>query len=453
MVGKVQIRQIPGYSVHIAVVLLGALLLLVPALYNGYPLVNPDTATYLASGFKPETPFDRPITYGLLIRLFSLNGISLWLVVYAQAVLVSTLIIGILKRLMNGGTYLLKGLFTLLFLSLFTSLSWVVCQVQPDVFTPIAFLCIVLLLMGQESRAGKVSLYFIFFISVAVHLSHPLLLACVVGILWLVQRLYTPISHSQIRPIAITLIVLCAASMLVMGSAFSKSRHVYFMGSLLQKEVLQVYLQDSCAANNMKICAYKDVLGHSSDHFIWDSDSPLYQIGDWKGTKNEFNKIIHDVLTTPKYLWLFIGASMTESVSQATTFRVGDGNDSFAEGTNVGQRIREYLPHEAAMFYAARQNKTDIRAAIDLPNKVFAIMIMMSVVVCGYGLLKWKQLPQQVKILLWVCIIGIVVNCVDCATLSVVNGRYGSKMIWLLPLCAVVVTMTRGTIKPPQQTK
>lgn len=452
MVGKEQIRHTPSYLVLVAAVLLGALLLLVPALYNGYPLVNPDTATYLASGFKPETPFDRPITYGLLIRLFSLNGTSLWLVVYVQAVLVSSLIIGILKRLMPGGTYLLKGLFTLLFLSLCTSLSWVVCQVQPDIFTPIAILCIVLLLMGPESKTVKVSLYLIFFISVAVHLSHPLLLACVVGVLWLVRRLYMPI-NSQIGRIATTLVVLCAASMLVMGSAFSKSRHVYFMGSLLQKGVLHVYLQDSCAANNMKICAYKDVLGNSSDHFVWDGDSPLYKIGDWKGTKTEFNKIIRDVLTTPKYLWLFVTASMRETMSQAITFRIGDGNDCFAEETNVGQRIREYLPQEAAIFYGARQNKTDIRAAIDLPNKVFAIVVMVCVVVCGYGLLKWKLLPQQVKILLWVCTIGIVMNCLDCATLSVVNGRYGSKMIWLLPLCAVAITMTRGTIKPPQQTK
>jgi hypothetical protein len=42
MVGKEQIRHTPSYLVQVAVVLLGALLLSVPALYNSYPLVNLD---------------------------------------------------------------------------------------------------------------------------------------------------------------------------------------------------------------------------------------------------------------------------------------------------------------------------------------------------------------------------------------------------------------------------
>src|ERR1700722_3349962 len=123
-----------------------SLLLLIPAFYNGYPLVNPDTATYLASGFKPETPFDRPITYGLLIRLFSLNGLSLWLLVFAQAYIVSWLLFKVFRNLAGDGPYILKVLLTIFILSVFSSLSWIVSQVQPDVFTSIAFLCSILIL-------------------------------------------------------------------------------------------------------------------------------------------------------------------------------------------------------------------------------------------------------------------------------------------------------------------
>jgi hypothetical protein len=56
-------------------------LLLFDALYNGYPLIYSDTGTYLSSGFLLETPFDRPITYGIFMRISSLNGVSLWGVV------------------------------------------------------------------------------------------------------------------------------------------------------------------------------------------------------------------------------------------------------------------------------------------------------------------------------------------------------------------------------------
>ena len=56
--------------------LLGTILLSWAAFYNGFPLIYSDTSTYLESGFVLETPLDRPITYGLLMRLFSLNGLT-----------------------------------------------------------------------------------------------------------------------------------------------------------------------------------------------------------------------------------------------------------------------------------------------------------------------------------------------------------------------------------------
>ncbi|MEZ4979591.1 MAG: hypothetical protein R2772_09875 [Chitinophagales bacterium] len=66
--------------------LLGPLLLLFPAFYNGYPLVYSDTGTYIQSGMEMLIPNDRPIFYGLFIRIFSL-GFSLWLVIYIQALI------------------------------------------------------------------------------------------------------------------------------------------------------------------------------------------------------------------------------------------------------------------------------------------------------------------------------------------------------------------------------
>src|ERR1043165_3583746 len=79
--------------------------LLIPAIWNHYPLVNPDTATYIESGFLPDSPADRPITYGILVRLLTLNGLSLWLMVFAQAYLVSWLVFSIFKNITSGRSY------------------------------------------------------------------------------------------------------------------------------------------------------------------------------------------------------------------------------------------------------------------------------------------------------------------------------------------------------------
>ncbi|MFK8101257.1 MAG: hypothetical protein AB8G15_01985, partial [Saprospiraceae bacterium] len=59
-------------------ILLGTIILLFVAFYNGYPLVYSDTGTYIQSGFELFVPVDRPLTYGLFLRYTSL-GISPWL--------------------------------------------------------------------------------------------------------------------------------------------------------------------------------------------------------------------------------------------------------------------------------------------------------------------------------------------------------------------------------------
>ena len=64
---------------------------------------------------------DRPITYGLLIRLFSLNGLSLWLVVFFQAYLVSWLIFKLVKNVSGTPNFVLAGMLTVILLSVTSS--------------------------------------------------------------------------------------------------------------------------------------------------------------------------------------------------------------------------------------------------------------------------------------------------------------------------------------------
>lgn len=419
--------------------LLSGLQLLLPALYNRYPLVNADTATYLASGFKPETPFDRPITYGLLARLFSLNGASLWLVVYAQALLVAHLLYIIIKQVMGASYRWYYGVGMVLLLSLGTGLSWVVCQVQPDIFTAIGLLCIVALLISGHSRGTRIYLYILFFVAVATHLSHPLLFVSVLAALWVLRRVYVSAGNLPVRPIRFLVLAgLALGSIALMGAALSKSKHVYFTGTLLEKGVLKKYLDDKCPTTPYKLCAYKDALPATSDEFIWTDSSPLYKIGSWQGTKTEFNTIGNDVLTTPAYLGIYLAATARQAGQQAVTYGIGVGNDPFGAGTNVQLRIAEYFPKEAGRFAAARQNTAHLLPAFVLPNKLFTVVLLMSLAVMVVALLRWRHTSGTLKILMAVCLIGVMFNILDCAAFTVVNGRYGCKTLWLVPLCAVL---------------
>jgi hypothetical protein len=147
---------------YLIYITLGALILMIDAFYNGFPIVYSDSSTYIASGFSFEMPMDRPITYSLLLRLFSLNGISLWLVIFFQSLLTSFLIFSITKIFVKKEVYLKYGLLCIILLALFTGLSWTTSQILADIFTSIALLSSILLILNEQKKAMRIFLYIVF---------------------------------------------------------------------------------------------------------------------------------------------------------------------------------------------------------------------------------------------------------------------------------------------------
>lgn len=408
-----------------------SLLFLWPAFYNGYPLVNPDAATYLASGFIPETPIDRPITYGLLIRLFSLNGFSLWTVVFAQALLLAWSVTSIIKQFV-GNRYYVYSVLIICFLSFCSGLPWLASQVQPDVFTPIAILCIARLFIGGCSKAQRIGIYSLFTISVAVHMSHPLIMGGTVLCVYLLQGIVAR-GQKWVHAIPISLFVLSFACLAAMGAALSKSKHVFLMASLVEKGVVKKYLNDNCAAGSYKLCAYQNQLPPTLSEFMWASYSPLYKVGDWSGSKKEFNGIISDILTTPKYLLPFLQASASVACRQLATFAMGDGNTVFLPASVLSQRITTYIPREGMQFQSSRQNRGMLLQVFALPSIIsFWFVALSLLVLMGYI----RHMPPPFYLLVLTCIAAILIHTADTAIFSCLQDRYGCRVMWLLPFCA-----------------
>jgi hypothetical protein len=271
-----------------------------------------------------------------------------------------------------------------------------------------------------------------------------LLLVGSLALLFICKRAFLQQGSRPTSNPVIILCVLAAASILVMGSAMSKSKHVYFMASLLEKGVLKRYLDDNCNARAYKLCAYKDSLPTVANDFIWNDNSPLYKVGSWQGSKPEFNEIIRHILTEPKYLGLFINAVVEQTGRQAVTFNAGEGNQRFLPGSGVYEYVSRYFPREAGQFLKARENIEDVTAAFDGPNKVFTAVVVLSLLVLSCAITRWKSLGPEMKLMLFVLVTGVISNCIDCAAFGLVYGRYGCKMIWMLPFCAMVFLFSGG---------
>lgn len=428
--------------------LLGAIAILAYAIINGYPIIYHDLSTYVANGFDINTPIDRPITYCLFVRVFSLNGITLWTVVLMQSYIVSFLLFKLLSILFPDIPQW-KKLFIITVLSLFTGLSWTSSQVMPDIFTAVSVLIVTILFIGDLSRNEKYLMYFLFLLSTAMHLSHISFNIALIGILLFIELLKP---KSQRFPFVfkklLLFFILTAMAFTTMLSASAKSKHVFFMGAMAEHGILQEYLDEYCETEDYVICQYRDNIPKRAFQFVWDKNSPVYKMGSWKGVEDEFNEIIFKTLTSPKYIFLHIKASLIATADQLITFKINDSNGVFLEGTMPYDRMVRYLPGDVNRYKASMQMRNEL-GFTDWLNVLFSIVVILSLVMIVFFLLQKNVYTGKFATVLYILGIGILLNAWVSGTFANAINRLGCKMIWLIPFIAIVGLIQYLQLKKP----
>ena len=417
---------------------LGAMFLLIDAFYNAYPIIYHDLSTYVANGFDLETPIDRPITYCLFVRLFSLNGYSLWPVVFAQAYILSFLLFKLMRSLFGRDIKPIIILSSIILLSLFTGISWTVSQIMPDIFTPMEIIIISILVIGEQNKKQKALLYFLFFLATSMHLSHISFNITLLFFLFVIKRLNTlRCSYYLDYKILLLLFGITLLGYTTMLSASAKSKHVFFMGAMVEHGILKEFLEDNCPNTSYALCRYKDELPSRAYQFVWDENSPLYKIGGWKSSEKEFNAIILKTLISPKFVGLHIKASVLATLNQLVTFNINDGNGVFLEGSLPYDRMFRYLPGDMEMYLNSKQMNNQFGFTDNL-NIVFSIMVAISLLIVIYLLIKGNVYKEKLLIVLVLVILGVLLNAWVSGTFANSIDRLGCKMIWLIPMISLI---------------
>jgi hypothetical protein len=416
----------------------GGLMLLLPAIYNGYPLVNSDDGTYMTSGFNLETPGDRPIVYGLLLRIFSLNGVSLWLAVFTQTCILSWLLLKICERLLPGRGYTWQGLAIILFLSLFSAASWTASEIIPDICTSIAFLALTLLVLGHRTKAETIFLYCVYGVAIATHMSHFLIFLGILVIVFLIKRWFVAREKwRRVNSSILVMVLITFSTLLAMRRPMSNSKHVFFIASMLEKGILKEYLSDHCPEKNYRLCTYD--LPTDPNVFLWDPNSPLYKEGGWEATKTEYSEIVTGSLTEPKYIWLHMQASLKGTWHQFQSLHLAEGNFPFPKGTHVYNAVASFVPNDTLLYENAWQHKDNIVPKLKpLSSLTIVVVIVSTILLIILLLLKRQKLSSSLRFFIFLSFLVCLVNNWDCATFAQVNARYGSRIIWVIPLCALM---------------
>lgn len=435
--------------------IIGACALLIPAFYNGYPLVYSDTGSYIFSGMDIVLPKDRPVLYGLFVNLFSLH-FSLWMVIFAQAGIVFYVLWHLFLLAAKPSFSKSAFIFSVALLSWFTGLGWYTSQLMPDIFTIVSLGALLLLLFRKKhSLAQNIIFSCILVFSVNTHFSNYLIVIGTLLVLFLFcfnKRFADAKREITFRlPVILTIAALAVGSItnFSIGGTFklSPNSHVFLMGKMLDNGILKSYLDDNCTTEKYALCSCKNSLPETSRDLLWDIDSPLQRNGDWKNSEAEYNAILSGIATSPKHLSLFIFNSFNSSITQLFQNEVGSGviSEWYANPTSPPyQAVAKYFPVELSQYKQSRQNQNLWGQGLELSfiNYINFFLLLIAVIVVARMFLfdhKRVQYSNQTQIIIGTLLIGIVINAIVTSCLANVYDRLQARVSWSLIFCLLLL--------------
>ena len=405
-------------------------MILLPAIWNGFPFVFPDTGGYLLRPFAHDLELGRSALYGAFLAA----GLSLdfWPDVAIQALL-SAWIISLVAR--SSGLQRPSAAFVVIAaLCLSTSLPWYADQLMPDIFVPLAVLAIYLIAFAATNlrRWETASLIAVIAFAVAFHMSICavlLLLFAVIAVLWVMApaiRLPQPRLFAPALGIALGIVLALSSNYVIAGTAaFTPGGSNFLFARMLEDGFVKSYLDHACGTKAYSLCAYRDSLPSTRDDWLWDDDgSPLAKLGGWRKFAPEASRIVAGSLMLQPLEQLRAVARGT--LAQLEAAATGDGFEGKYDW-HTEWVFKTYAPKAMPAFRAAAEQ----RGAIDfhllnllqLPLAISATLLLPCLfVIC------WRCRTPAATLVL-TALAALLANAIICAMFSGIADRYQSRII------------------------
>ena len=427
----------------LAAIVVGAALLGWPAWLNGYPILFTDTNAFLAQTDIPAMVWDKPWVYGPFLHLFHW-GVTLWLPLVATLLGLSHLLWLTQRavRLQASPRWhvaLCAGLAAL------TSAPWVASLLMPDILAPALVLSLYLLAFAPLARWEVAWLTLVATMCAAAHLSHLPLAASLIALTLLLGWRLAPVLRAAM-PLVLALALLVAtnwvgndrASVSPYGSVFALARLV---GDGPAARVIEA----ECPGTGWHLCRWAGRLPTDSDVFLWEQEGPVWaaredgaEPGGPISLAPEATEIVGRTLRA--YPLEVARLAAGNAWAQMFTTRVGDVLGRLDLGNYVLGRVQlVFGDAEAARLQAGLQWHDRLRG---LADGVTWIHPWVAVLGALGTLLAWRRAHRsrdlpRLRLALFV-LVGLTANAVATGALSKPHHRYQARIIWLLPLAAVL---------------
>jgi hypothetical protein len=419
------------------------LALLAPALWNGFPLIFPDTGGYLTAAIIGTPMPGRSALYGLFLSA----GIPLafWPCVILQSALMAWLLVVTLRvNGLGGRPWLALGIVVLLTVT--TSLPWFAGQLMPDILFAAAALALYLLTYAHDrlARFERFALAAVIAVAIPSHMAAAGLCVGVVAALWLlsfIKRLALPAPRLTFAAIAVAAgIALCPLSNLALIGkfGFTPGGTSFLFGRLIEDRIIDRYLEDKCPDPTLRICAYKGDIPDQADDWLW-GDSAFYKLGGWDGYGEEQGRIIRDTLRLYplEHLTAAITATLEQFVSFETEVSVDDNEPVF-------RTFAILVPDLLPALKSARQQDGRLKIAT-LNHYLYVPVAGLAIGGLVLALLARRRLklaPEAVA-LCFTILLALAANAAICGIFSHPVDRYQSRLVLLAPFAMAILVAQR----------
>jgi len=423
-----------GRAGRIGAVVFATVTLLLPALWNGFPLLEWDTGGYLARWFEGYLVPSRSTTYGLFLLVGS--PLDFWPVVLLQA-FAAVWVVALLLRTHRFAVYPFVLPAAIAALTLSTALPWLASELLTDIFAGLAVLAFHVLVWRADRVTSRERLALVVFIAFAAS-THSATLAVLMALgagavlfAWLSAKL---VGRAGVAPMLASLAlgaVMLLVTNYVVAKAFAWTPGGYGLafGRMLQDGIVTRYLNDHCPDPQLKLCPYRNELPLDADSFLWD-DCVFNRLGRFAGLGDEMRTIVLGSLRD--YPVMQLRAALADTAQQLTMVATGEG--VLTTIWHTYSIVERYTPSAVPAMRAARQQHGEIGFGLinmlHVPVALASMALLPVVAVIGL----WSADFADLGSLAGTIMLALLANAAFCSVISHAQDRYGSRLVWIAPL-------------------
>ncbi|WP_293940985.1 hypothetical protein [Sphingomonas sp.] len=430
--------------------------LLSPALWNCFPLIFPDSGTYLAIALGHDYAIDRSSIYGFFLKPFvtTVPGLAgLWLGIVVQCLLLAAILWPAARLLTGSARTALVALGATILLS---SLGWHAGQFMPDAFTGATVLLGWLAARRDPGAAGAPSLWLAAIAAASMHYTHiPVLLAAAFAAL-LAEKLLG-LGWTAFGRRALAALAAAAAALLLQVGLNAAVLHrpapapmgsLFLYARLSEDGLIAPWLADHCGRDGpRRLCALAPSLPRGSQQLLWGgAASPITDLVWHPRVEADRWPLIAEMGQANRGAirdrpLAFLASSARGTLRQLVHFAALD--DECPVGCHdrrggIAFTLTRYRPEALPALDASRQ-VTDttpkrLLRAVTTPIAILALLALPFLMAAA-----WRRRDRDSLGLLAAIIAGLVTNAALAGALSDVHDRYQSRVVWLAPFAALLL--------------